>query len=310
MCMDNNHEVGIFLEKNFPQSDSILLGCRADANINVHECCEYNIIAINDSQLSSQRIRFFNIPSDKKGNDNKTFLVRVLSTKEIHRNNLIRYSDFKYYPGKYFKFSDSNPFRDLHEKCHRSFGFRLKTEIFGNIFDLTRMLNSLSRNSITEKTISFEIKMMSLRTLRNYIHIYLRKEHRPSHLKYQINSVIQNESMKVRERIDLILETIGTHRFNISALNRSETSLKLLLGNIHSPTKKLVLEKIQFLKEKSMYVDGILLIYNYILDNFQTIEQKLSYQHLLNRTTDIDNKEKLTLIKQINFLLESNKLLI
>jgi len=308
--MDNNHEVATFLEKNFPQSDSILLGCRADADINVHECCEFNIIVINDSQLSSQRIRFFSIPSDKKGYDNKTFLVRVLSSKEIHRNSFIRYSDFVYYPGKFFKTSDSSLFRDINEKYRSSFGFGQKTEILGNIFDLTCMLNSLSKDSIAEKSISFEIKMMSLRTLRNYIHIYLDKEHRPSHLKYQINSVIQNESMKVRERIDLILETIGTHRFNISALNRSETSLKVLLGNIHSPTKKLVLEKIQFLKEKSMYVDGMLLIYNYILDNFHTIEHKLSYQQLLSRTIDIDNKEKLTLIKQINFLIELNKILI
>lgn len=308
--MDGNQEVISFLNNNFPQSDSILIGCRADADVNVHECCEYNIIAVNDSPSSSQRIQFYSIPSEKKGYTNKTFLVRVLSTKELHRNDFIRYSDFICYPGKFFKISDSNLFKDLNKNYHRSFEYLLKKEIFGNVFDLTYLLNSLSRNSINEKTISFEIKMMSLRTLRNYIHRYLCKEHRPTHLKYQINSVIQDETMKVRERIDIILDTIGTHRFNISALNRSETSLKFLLGNIHSPTKKLVLEKIRFLREKSMYVDGILLIYNYILDNFQTIEQKLSYQQLLNRTTDIDNKEKLTMVKQIKFLIESNKVLI
>lgn len=308
--MDSNQEVVSFLNKNYPQSDSILLGCRADADVNVHECCEHNIIAVNDSQSSSQRIRFYSIPSEKKGQRNKTFLVRVLSSKELLRNSFIRYSDFIYYPAKSFKISDSNFFRDLNENYRSSFGFLLKTEIFGNVFDLTCLLNSLSRNPINERTISFEIKMMSLRTLRNYIHKYLRKEHRPTHLKYQINSVIQDETMKVRERIDIILDTIGTQRFNISALNRSETSLKFLLGNIHSPTKKLVLEKIRFLREKSMYVDGILLIYNYILDNFQTIEQKLLYQQLLNRTTDIDNKEKLTMVKQIKFLIECNKLLI
>ena len=59
-----------------------------------------------------------------------------------------------------------------------------------------------------------------------------------------------------------------------------------------------------------MYVDGMLLIYNYILDNFPGLEQKLSYQQLLRRTTDIDSKEKMTLIKEINLLKDFNRVLI
>ena len=59
-----------------------------------------------------------------------------------------------------------------------------------------------------------------------------------------------------------------------------------------------------------MYVDGMLLIYNYILDNFPRLEQKLSYQQLLRRTTDIDSKEKVTLLKDINLLKDFNRVLI
>lgn len=308
--MDNSKEVLAFLNINFPQFDSILLGCRADEDVNKHECCEYNIISLNDSQSSSQRLRYYSIPAGNNESNNKTFLVRVLSIDELNKNSQINYSDFVYYPSQFFKSNESNIFKEKNQQYRRSFRFHLKTEILSNMYDLTCLSNTLSKSQVNEKTLSFELKMMSLRTLRNYIHNYLNKEHRPTHLKYQINSVIQNESMAIRERIDLILETLGTHRFNISALNRSEISLKFLLGNIHSPTKKLILDKVHFLREKSMYVDGMLLIYNYILDNFPGLEQKLSYQQLLRRTTDTDSKEKMTLIKEINLLKDFNRVLI
>ena len=308
--MDSDREVIRFLHVNLPQLDSILLGCRADANVKEHECCEYNLIAINDSQSSPHRLRYFSETSSSNKSSKKIFFVRILSTGELIRNSLIGYSDFRYYPGQYFKNKESDPFQQKNLEYKRSFKSKLKSEILNNIYDLSFLSNTLSRDRANESIISFELKLISLRTLRNYIHMYLGKEHRPSHLKYQINSVIQNESMAIRERIDSILEIIGTHRFNISVLNRSEDSLKFLLGNIPSPTKRLILDKLQFLREKSMYVDGMLLIYNYILDNYMGPEQKLSYPQLLRRTTDIDKKEKTTLIKEINFLINSNKELI
>ena len=310
MRMDSNKDVIRFLNANLPQSDSILLGCRADDNVKGHECCEYNLIAINDSQSSPHKLRYFSQTSSSNKNSKKIFLVRFLSTEELYKNSLIGYSDFGYYPGQLFQNKESNPFQQKNRTYRRAFKSRLKSEILNNIYDLSLLSNTLSRNRANESTISFELKLVSLRTLRNYIHMYLSKEHRPSHLKYQINSVIQNESMTVREGIDSILEIIGTHRFNISVLNRSENSLKFLLGNIPSPTKRLILDKLQFLRERSMYVDGMLLIYNYILDNYMGPEQKLSYPQLLRRTTDIDKKEKTTLIKEINFLINSNKELI
>ena len=67
---------------------------------------------------------------------------------------------------------------------------------------------------------------------------------------------------------------------------------------------------LDFFKKKSMNVDGMLLIYNYLVDNFQEIDQVASYKQLLRRTADIDIKSKITLEKEINLLLKINKQLI
>jgi hypothetical protein len=306
--MGSSIQVSNFLENNIPQYDCILVGCRADDDVNFLECCEYNIIAINDSHKSSLASLIY---FDKNGHNNKksktTFQIQVLPVNQFHNNSFIRYSNFLYFPGKFLRHTEFDHFRKKHDDFRKTLRFEIKKEVLNNIYNLTFMLNHLSQGKMDEKTISFELKMVSLKTLRNYVHFYLDKEHRPSHLKNQINLVIQSESIKVRERIDRILESLGMHKANISALNRSEKSLKLLMGDNYSPTKKLVLDKVEFLKEKSMYVDGIFLIYNYILENFQDPGQKSSYQQLLRRATDIDNKDKMSLKKEIELLIEYNK---
>ena len=308
--MDIRKVVSNFLEKNIPQYDSILIGCRADDDINVHECCEYNIIALRDLEATPQSLLYFDAFEGNNRKYKQTFQVRILSAKQLHINNFIKYSDFEYFPGKFLKSTEFNHFREKNDNMRKTFRFEIRRDVFDSVYNLTFLLNYLSKQVLDEKTISFELKMVSLKTLRNYIHFYLGKEHRPSHLKYQINSVIQTESIKIRECIDKILEFIGMHKANISTLLRSEKSLDLLMRNVQSPTKKLILDKVEFLKEKSMYVDGIFLIYNYLLDNFQGQEQKTSYQQLLRRTADIDNKDKMTLQKEIGLLIEYNKLLI
>lgn len=306
--MDEDQKVICFLQKNLPQSDSILVGCRADGDINVHECCEYNIISIDDSYSSKQNLSYCNELSN--GKENAVFQVRKLSPTELHENQSIQFSNFVYYPGRFLKRIESNHFNQKNQIFRRSFRFRLRKEVFGNVCDLTYLVDSLSKESVDEGSISFKLKMICLKTLRNYINLYLSKEHRPSHLKYQINSVIQNESLKVREGIDSILETIGMHRANISTLVRSEKSLELLMRNDQSQTKMLFVNKLNFFKKKSMNVDGMLLIYNYLVDNFQEIEQAASYKQLLRRTADIDIKSKITLEKEMKLLLKINKQLV
>jgi hypothetical protein len=70
------------------------------------------------------------------------------------------------------------------------------------------------------------------------------------------------------------------------------------------------LNKLDFFKEKSMYVDGILLIGNFILDNGYGDQFIQKYNKLLNLITDIQTKEKITMLKEVNLLLEINKNLI
>ncbi len=60
-----------------------------------------------------------------------------------------------------------------------------------------------------------------------------------------------------------------------------------------------------------MYVDGVLLISNFILDRTFDNDQLIKkYNKLLNLITDIQIKEKITMLKEVNLLLEINKNLI
>ena len=59
-----------------------------------------------------------------------------------------------------------------------------------------------------------------------------------------------------------------------------------------------------------MYVDGVLLISNFILDRVYDNQFIQKYNKLLNHITDIQTKEKITMLKEVNLLLEINKNLI
>jgi len=152
--------------------------------------------------------------------------------------------------------------------------------------------------------------MISLKTLKLIIQLYLHSEPRPSHLKHQINLVTQYENIKIREHVDLLLGYIGTNRANISTLSRSEKSLRFLIRHGDKLKDNIFLNKLDFFKEKSMYVDGILLIGNFILDNGYGDQFIQKYNKLLNLITDIQTKEKITMLKEVNLLLEINKNLI
>lgn len=308
--MDNSKDISTFLEKNFPQHDCILVGCQADDDIIVHDCCEYNIIALSESHDSYPTPLYYKIFETTKRKSKLNFQVQIIPAAIFHDNTFIRYSDYVYFPRKALRNTEIDHFRKKHENFRKTFKFEIKKELFDNIYNLSFLSNYLSQEFIDEKMVSFELKMASLRTLRNYVQLYSGKEHRPSHLKHQINSIIQSQSIKLRERIDNLLEFLGMHKANVSALERSEKSLRMLSGNLHSPTKNLILKKVNFFKHKSMYVDGLFLIYNYVADNFQEQEQKTSYQELLKRITDIDSKEKIFLKKEIKLLIEYNKLLL
>jgi hypothetical protein len=59
-----------------------------------------------------------------------------------------------------------------------------------------------------------------------------------------------------------------------------------------------------------MYVDGILLINSFILNRLYDNQFIKKYNKLLNHVTDIQTKEKITMLKEANLLLEINKNLV
>jgi hypothetical protein len=122
--------------------------------------------------------------------------------------------------------------------------------------------------------------------------------------------VKQSENLKTRENMDMLLEYMGTNRANISSYTRSEKSLRFLTRNEDIRKNRILFNKLEFFKNKSMYVDGILLINSFILDKIRNEQFIKKYNKLLNHLIDIQTKEKITMLKEVNSLLEINKKLI
>jgi hypothetical protein len=298
------------LGSKFPLMDSILIGCHADRGIIPHECCEYNIISVYDDNMIFPQ----NLVSEKEPNvlrnKKRVYEVLILSAYEFINNPNINYTKFVQIPGQVLKSNIVNHFFDKCDNYNKSFNFVLKANIIKSICEITNLLGLLAREFVDERYISFQLKMLSLKTLENFIHFYLNSEHRPSHLRYQINMVKQNENLKTREHIDQLLEYMGTNRANISSYTRSEKSLRFLTRNEDFRKNRILFNKLEFFKKKSMYVDGILLIDSFILDRVHNEQFIKKYNKLLNHIIDIQTQEKITMLKEVNLLLEINKNLI
>ncbi len=307
--MDNEH-IFYLLESKFPEMDSILIGCRADNEIFSHECCEYDLVSLYDNNIPIRQDSASKQDSNVICYNNRVYEILILSVQEFIKNPNINYTNFVQFPSQALKSNIVNYFIEKCDRYHESFNFMMRTNIIKNIYEITNLHNLLSREIVDESFISFQLKMISLKTLKIFIQFYLNSEYRPSHLKYQINLVKQNENLKTREHVDLLLEYIGTNRANISSLTRSEKSLRFLIRCEDISKHTIMFNKLEFFKQKSMYVDGVLLISNFILDRAYDSQFIQKYNKLLNHITDIQNKEKITMLKELNLLLEINKNLI
>lgn len=309
--MERIENVNKFLISTFPQSDSILIGCQIDGQIVPHECCEYDIISIYDKE---QLDLYGNILKNdykvvKEGKN--TYEVLILSIQDFQRNPKIHYTDFIHFPGGILKKSAINYFQKKSEDNPRDLTFLLKKSIINNIYEITNLIDLLSRGKTDNDLISFYLKRISFNTLKNFINFYIKKSHRPSHLKFQINQIKENQDLKTKEKVDALLEFIGIERSNISTITRSEKSLKFLVRNYREKNDlKIMFDKLDFFKKKSMYVDGNLFIHNYIHSQSYDWEFIRNYNNLLNYIADIETKEKITMLKEANLLLEFNKKLL
>jgi len=307
--MDDEH-LFYLLGSKFPQLDFILIGCHTDDGIIPHECCEYDLISLHHKNALFHQDLAYKQKFNVFRNHDRVYEVLILSIQEFMKNPKIKYTNFVQIPSQALKSNIINYFSDKCDIFQKSFNLTLKTNIIRNIFEITNLYNLLIREIVDEKFSSFQLKMISLKTLKLIIQLYLHSEPRPSHLKHQINLVTQYENIKIREHVDLLLEYIGTNRANISTLSRSERSLRFLMRHGDKLKDNIFLNKLDFFKEKSMYVDGILLIGNFILDNGYGDQFIQKYNKLLNLITDIQTKEKITMLKEVNLLLEINKNLI
>jgi len=307
--MDNEH-IFYLLGSKFPELESILIGCHADNGIIPHECCEYDLISLYDNSIVFRQDLASKQKSKVLCDNNRVYEVLILSVQEFIKNPNINYTKFVQFPGQVLKSNIVNHFIEKCDRYHKSFNFMIKTNILKNIFEITNLHNLISREIVDEKFISFQLKMISLKTLKIFIQFYLNSEYRPSHLKYQINLVMQNENLKTREHVDLLLDYVGTDRANISSLTRSEKSLRFLIRCEDISKNNILFNKLDFFKQKSMYVDGVLLISNFILDRVYDTQFIQKYNKLLNHITDIQTKEKITMLKEVNLLLDINKNLI
>ena len=307
--MDNEH-LFYLLGSKFPELDFILIGCHTDDGIIPHECCEYDLISLHHKNALFHQDLAYKQKFNVFRNHDRVYEVLILSIQEFMKNPKIKYTNFVQIPSQALKSNIINYFSEKCDIFQKSFNLTLKTNIIRNIFEITNLYNLLIREIVDEKFSLFQLKMISLNTLKLIIQLYLHSEPRPSHLKHQINLVTQNENIKIREHVDLLLEYIGTNRANISTLSRSEKSLRFLIRHGDKLKNNIFLNKLDFFKEKSMYVDGILLIGNFILDNGYGDQFIQKYNKLLNLITDIQTKEKITMLKEVNLLLEINKNLI
>ena len=307
--MDNEY-ISCLLGSKFPDLDFILIGCHVDSGIIPHKCCEYDLVSLHHDKSLFHRDLAYKQDSNVFLNHDRVYEVLILSIQEFMKNPKIKYTNFVLFPSQTLKSTIVNYFTEKCDRFQKSFNLTLKTIIIRNIFEITNLHNLLIREVVDEKFISFQLKMISLKTLKLFIQLYLHSEARPSHLKHQINLVMQNESLKIRQHVDLLLEYIGTNRANISTLSRSEKSLRFLIRHEDKLKNSIFLNKLDFFKQNSMYVDGILLIGNFILDKGYGCQFIQKYNKLLNLISDIQTKEKITMLKEANLLLEINKNLI
>lgn len=159
--------------------------------------------------------------------------------------------------------------------------------------------------------------MMSFNVLELFIQMFHCDSPRPTHLKYQVNQIKENNP-RIKESIDIVLDYLQLERSNISTITRSEKSLFFLLNHtkhlnhlMHShKVSEIICSKLKYFKNQSMYVDANLLIQGFVKRQNLDADYIKNYNRLLNQILDIQIKEKTILLKEIETLFNINKSLI
>ncbi len=304
-----------FLKSSYPENESILVGCRAEPSVS-YECCEYDIIVLRKEHEKNKVKKIKKNYNICKVNE-KTLEIHHLNKEELTNNAEINFKNYIDVTNAVFKSNSESDFERKRHYNKENFRTITKRKLFKFALDCTKINKLLTSGTFDQRLSSLTLKKMSFNVLESIIQLFHNDPPRPTHLKYQVNQIKENNP-RIKESIDIILDYLQLERSNISTIARSEKSLfflinhtKLLNYHMHNHKVSEILgSKLNYFKNQSMYVDANLLIHSFI--GSQNLDAKYieNYNRLLNQILDIQIKENTTLLKEIETLLNINKSLI
>lgn len=295
-------DINDFLKTSYPDNESILVGCRVGTYYS-YECCEYDIIVLeskkNENNNNSIKKNKYNLFKFYDKNLEVFFCNKenLMHNKEITFQNYINLKNFV------FKSTSEDYFKKKKYYNQKNFKILTKRKLLQFALDCTQINKLILNDTFDQNLSSFYLKMMSFNVLELLIQLFHNEAPSPSHLKYQMNTIKENNP-KIKEHFDIVTEYLELDRSNVSTITRSEKSLFFLLkhNRCHHMEIKLFGNKLSFFKTQSMYVDGNLLIHSYVKKQNFDLNYIRNYNRLLNYILDIQNKERMKLLKELDIL--------
>jgi hypothetical protein len=294
-----------YLKISYPENESILIGCRI-GSCNYYECCEYDIIVLdskNENFIGNKNYKYnlFQL-YDKK------LKIMLYNKEKFIQNTGLNFQDYINLTNSFFKSNMKDYFKEKKDYSQKNFRILTKRKLIQFALDCTSISKQILNDTLNQNLSSFYLKMLSFNALEVLIQLFLNCHPSPSHLKYQMNA-IRYKNPKIKYHVDLVSEYLQLERSNISTINRSEKSIMFLLehNNCHHLEIESFKAKLNFFRTKSMYVDANLLIHSFIKRQNFSKNYINSYNRLLNFILDIQNKEKITLLKELDLLFNTIK---
>lgn len=301
-----------FLKRYYPENESILVGCRAEPSIS-YECCEYDIIVLHKELEKS------NIKKSKKNYNickvnEKTLEIYFLTKEELIYNADINFRNYIDVTNSVFKSNSENYFERKRHYNKENLKAITKRKSLKFALDCTKVNKLIINGTLDQRLSSLYLKTMSFNVLELFIQLFHKDSPRPSHLKYQVNQIKENNP-RIKESVDIVLDYLQLERSNVSTITRSEKSLFFLLNhtkhlNHHMHNHKvseMLSSKLNYFKNQSMYVDANLLIHSFMGRQNLDANYIKNYNRLLNQILDIQIKEKNVLLKEIETLFNIDK---
>lgn len=306
MFVEIDENIITFLNTLYPKNESILIGCRG-GKYHSYNCCEYNIIVLlhDGNKLNSRETRRQLLQFNEK-----KLKLLFYDRENFIKNSDILFLDYVPLTNIYFKSNQKNYF-EL-KKCCNNLNIKLliKRKLFKLALDCVQINKDISNGKIEQNLSSFYVQMISFYILELMIQLYLNEIPSPSHLKYQIN-FIKGINSKIKETVDILLDVLEIDQSNISSIERSIKYLVFLIKtNLNNFDLDLLLDKLEYFKKKSMYVDANLLIHSFILNQAFDKSYINSYSKTLKNILNIKNKDEIFISKELQIIFNILKNLI